>query len=146
MKAYNYYQRLFYNIKDKCTNPNHRQWKDYGGRGITLYWTDWRTFQQWLLNNLGEKPEGYTLDRENNDKGYEPGNLRWATRAEQIENRRTLSTKVGECGYKWVSRSYNFYKARVRHNNKTYYAGSSKCAASAYLKALALRSLLVPVL
>lgn len=53
---------------------------------------DWRdnvrAFVDWVEKNLGPRPQSRTLDRINNDLGYEPGNLRWATATEQMRNRR----------------------------------------------------------
>lgn len=79
------------NIKDRCYNSNHKSFKNYGGRGIKIYepWiNNYIEFKEWILENLGERPKGYSLDRINNNKNYEPGNLRWATSKEQNNNRR----------------------------------------------------------
>jgi hypothetical protein len=71
--------------KDHCTNPN-AHWADYGGRGIQFLFT---SFEQFFAE-LGPRPAGTTLDRfPNNDGNYEPGNVRWATREEQNQNRRS---------------------------------------------------------
>ena len=83
-------------IKDRTTNPNHSSFKNYGGRGIKIHPTwenDLKAFITWILDNLGDRPQGMTLDRINNDVGYEPGNLRWATWSEQrLNQRRTTQT------------------------------------------------------
>jgi hypothetical protein len=69
----------------RCTNPKNKSWSDYGGRGIQFHFT---SFEQWLAE-LGPKPTPqHSVDRKDNDGHYEPGNLRWATRAEQNANQR----------------------------------------------------------
>jgi hypothetical protein len=74
----------------RCTNPNFKQWAHYGGRGITVC-DRWRSFENFLAD-MGRRPQGLTLERENNDRGYEPGNCKWATRLEQRANRRPNPT------------------------------------------------------
>lgn len=74
------------NMKDRCLNPKHKQYKDYGGRGIQIC-------ERWLklenfFKDMGERPSGLTLDRINNDGNYEPSNCKWATWKEQQNNRR----------------------------------------------------------
>lgn len=87
------------NIKKRTTNPKDKNWRLYGGRGISLFPT-WRSgyapFEVWVLANLGAKPDSkMSIDRIDNDGNYEPGNIRWATQKEQRANDRiTLGKKA----------------------------------------------------
>lgn len=72
----------------RCQDVTHPQFADYGGRGIVVS-DRWRASFQTFLADMGERPEGTTLDRfPNPDGNYEPGNTRWATRIQQRHNRR----------------------------------------------------------
>lgn len=79
--------RTWSNIKNRCRNTNHRNYKDYGGRGVDMCDAWFNSFEQ-FYKDVGDIPEGMSLDRINNDKGYFKENCRWATKAEQSKNRR----------------------------------------------------------
>lgn len=70
----------------RCTNPNNKRWESYGGRGITVC-ARWRSFENFLAD-MGKRPRGLTLERLNNDKGYEPANCAWRSHTNQANNRR----------------------------------------------------------
>jgi hypothetical protein len=70
----------------RCTNPRHTHYAYYGGRGITVC-DRWLVFADFLAD-MGEKPNGLSIDRIDNSKGYEPGNCRWATATRQMRNKR----------------------------------------------------------
>jgi hypothetical protein len=77
---------------DRCTLPNLPAFKNYGGRGITIC-ERWMSFANFLAD-MGDRPPGLTLERNDNERGYEPNNCSWATRKEQLLNRRH-STDTG---------------------------------------------------
>ena len=75
------------NMKARCLRPSHPQYRHYGGRGISVC-PQWMTFEGFLAD-VGRRPTaGHSLERIDNDRGYEPNNVRWATRSEQMQNTR----------------------------------------------------------
>jgi hypothetical protein len=75
-------------IKRRCFNPKARNYRDYGGRGITMC-QRWRDSFAAFFADVGPRPSAdHSVERVNNDGHYEPDNVRWATQAEQSRNRR----------------------------------------------------------
>lgn len=72
---------------DRCRNENNRAYKNYGGRGIKVC-QQWHEFENFLAD-MGHRPEGYQIDRIDNEGDYEPGNCQWATAKQQQNNKRT---------------------------------------------------------
>ena len=81
----------------RCTNPNNTGYKEYMARGITVC-DAWLLFENFLAD-MGERPEGKTLDRKDSNKGYGLDNCKWSTPKQQANNRRTskLLTHEGKC-------------------------------------------------
>jgi predicted XRE-type DNA-binding protein len=91
----------WHNMVQRCHNPEHKSYPDYGARGVTVCpeWRDNpRAFIEYVEANLGPRPDGHTLDRIKNNRGYLPGNVRWADWATQAQNRRTtrLTSEIAD--------------------------------------------------
>ena len=111
----------------RCTNSKHKNYKNYGGRGIIICeeWLDIKKFIAWA-ESTHPNIEGYTLDRIDNDKGYNPDNCRWADRTTQVLNRRTMkNNKSGYVGIYWNKDSKK-WDAKIRISKKLINLGSFK--------------------
>jgi len=90
-------------MKQRTMNPRNPSYPNYGGRGIRML-PEWESsypaFRDWVQANLGPRPRGKTLDRIDNGQGYEPGNMRWATKRQQQNNRRNTARvcEFPDCG------------------------------------------------
>lgn len=81
-------------MKQRCSNKNNRSYPDYGGRGITVC-DRWKDSFENFFKDMGERPsKRHSIDRMDNDKGYEPSNCKWSTDVEQASNRRKRRTNV----------------------------------------------------
>lgn len=103
-------------MKQRCLNIKHAKYLDYGARGITVCqdWLIYSQFKEWALTT--NYSELLTIDRINNNKGYCPENCRWAAKATQQANRRTV--KTNSTGYRGVEASHNKFYSRIVVNGK----------------------------
>lgn len=81
-------------MRDRCLNPNHKSWENYGGRGITVC-PDWLHSFGSFFADMGRRPSPkHKLDRIDNNLGYNAANCKWSTDKEQANNRRPRRWKV----------------------------------------------------
>lgn len=97
--------RTWGSMKERCSNPEHVSWDRYGGRGIAVC-ERWLAFDNFLLD-MGERPSlQHSIDRIDGDKGYEPGNCRWADLKTQARNQKTnvilAHNGVSACVAEWA--------------------------------------------
>ncbi len=111
--------RAWRGILNRCNNPNVERYPEYGGRGITVC-DRWGTFEA-FLDDMGESPDGMSIDRIDVNGNYEPSNCRWATNTEQSHNKRNsrLITYNGEtkCASEWC-RLFNHEPSVFRNRLK----------------------------
>lgn len=109
--------RIWCGMRQRCQNPRHEKWPDYGERGIQVC-NRWQYFAN-FYTDLGPRPDlGYSIDRIDNDGNYEPGNCRWATPLEQRHNQRArgIAALPRWCrhGHAYVEGSYRIDQRGAR--------------------------------
>jgi len=122
--------RCWSNIVQRCYNENDANFKHYGGRGITMS-NEFRNSSALFCAYLDSLPgwaPGMSIDRIDNDRGYERGNLRWATKKQQANNRRKQK-RYGK-GYCWHKRDRK-WEVQWRVDGKQCHYGSYKTEAEA---------------
>jgi len=92
-KTYNSWRGM----KERCGNPNHKDYLAYGGRGI-FYEPRWKKYNNFVAD-MGIRPEGCTLERIDNQLGYTKANCRWATSKDQAHNKpnTVLTQQMADC-------------------------------------------------
>ncbi|MCK4525923.1 hypothetical protein KAW18_01025 [candidate division WOR-3 bacterium] len=104
--------RCWEQMKARCQNSNNISYENYGGRGISIC-ERWHSFEN-FYEDMGDKPEGLTLERKNNNGNYEPGNCQWTTWKEQNNNRRPNSS--GRVKQRWFQ--------AISPNGKIFYSNN----------------------
>jgi hypothetical protein len=117
-------------MRQRCENPANPKYHRYGARGIRVC-PEWASFEAFYAD-MGPKPPGTTLDREDNDGNYEPGNCRWATAEQQANNRSIVIPAGGYASLKQMAR-----REGVAYLNLYYHVvkmGRDPVAALAFLR------------
>lgn len=133
----------WYRMIRRCGHPSEAGFANYGARGIKVcpQWHDPAAYIAYVERELGPQPTTrHTIDRIDNDRDYEPGNLRWATRSEQCTNQRQrvlAGYPVGESGFRGVRlhRKTGRWHARIHVNGQARslgYFATAEEAARAY--------------
>jgi len=115
----------------RTINPEHKSYKDYGGRGITVC-DEWFDINNFISDMYPTFKEGLSIDRIDNNKGYSKENCRWATKATQSRNTRQIYThnKSGYRGVSWFKRDEK-WRACINVGGKQHYLGCFKTALEA---------------
>lgn len=125
----------WYMLFQRCYNNRRRDYKYYGGKGVTVC-PEWHDNFYQFVEDVGERPPGYTLDRIDSTKGYSKDNCRWSP--SNIQRYNTKKRISGKSKYKGVSIKGNKFVARISYKFKTYRLGlfsNEEEAALAYNKA-----------
>ena len=111
-------------IKARCLNPTNKKYANYGGRGITVC-DEWKDSFVAFFSEVGPRPTGHWIERKDGGKGYEPGNVIWATPTQQQRNRGNNHLyeihgeriTLRECVEKFGVAGISFYtvKSRLRY-------------------------------
>lgn len=114
-------------IKDRCYNPKSKDYKYYGAIGIKMHpsWAyEFKLFYDYVISLDGALKPNLTIDRIKNNKGYFPGNLRWASRHVQVSNQN--KKKNNSTGFTGVFRSDKRFTSNIKVNGRYKYLGIFK--------------------
>lgn len=121
----NRFYSTWHNMKSRCFKVTNKEYKNYGGRGITVCkeWLSSATFIDWC-ESTHPNINNYSLDRIDNDKGYSPDNCRWADATTQNINQRIKKNNTsGFVGIYWNNKNNN-WRTFIYFNNIRFNIGS----------------------
>ena len=109
-------------MKMRCLNPNNKDFPEYGGRGVSVC-AEWLNSFEAFLSDMGEKPEGMSLDRIDVNGDYCKENCRWTYAKVQAWNQRTYkSNKSGKLGVTWNNKGRK-WEVRISKNGVEHFLG-----------------------
>lgn len=132
------------NLRNRCNNPRNKDFADYGGRGIYVC-ERWNSYQN-FLEDMGPKPENYSIDRLDVNGPYAPWNCQWKSASDQQKNKRpivgrTQSVFNNKTGIKYATLTKGGrYQSTIKIKGKSYACGTFDTAQEAHDAALAKRA------
>ena len=105
----------------RCENPKNNNFKNYGARGISVC-DRWKNFEDFIAD-MGPRPEGFSIERDDSSKDYEPGNCRWASRADQNKHYRRFSNNSSGANGVWWHKKSAKWTAMISVQGKPKYLG-----------------------
>lgn len=113
--------KTWQSMKWRCSNPNCPDYHYYGGKGITVC-KRWLNFEN-FFTDMGERPEGLTIERVDSNHGYYKANCKWATYTEQSRNQNiSIKNKTGARGVCW-NKFHQKYQVAIGVKNKSRHIG-----------------------
>ena len=102
---------VYHAMLKRCFDTNDKAYKNYGGRGITVC-DKWRESFSNFVDDMELKPDGYSIERIDNEGNYEPSNCKWIPRSEQNKNKRVY--KNSHFGISGIEKRGSNYRCRIR--------------------------------
>lgn len=119
---------IYNGIRTRCYNPRFHAYKWYGGKGIRMCGRWFYSFDN-FVTDVGNRPEGYELDRIDSNGDYSPENCRWADRSTQTRNASNSKNRELPVGVRKTALGH--YQARIKHNKVEIHLGTFKTAEEA---------------